>query len=482
VKIEQTTRDHYTIDEKSLRFVPAVDLLVPQRFDITAKTIYAQHKIMNVAVDWAEQLYHSHLFFWNRGDIHEFDGSKNDFNDFKKQFNELLQSISQYGVDPERGTVPLLDNGVIANGSHRVAAGIVMNKKIPVVDVVGPAHNYPASLFQENKTPQTVLDAMNLEYCLRKKSVRIAAVFPMALNKLDQIRDILSQAGTLIAEKDIYFNQNAMANLIHVLYEGELWLQVGQGITRGVLKHIRNRYEPGKAVKFIFIDCVGKEAEILTKTTDVKTKIRNIFNQGNFPIHINDTYAETVSLACQILHPKSLELLTVTDSFMAPDFLFFIHEVKGALAPDEWHDFVIDSGGVMASYGLRDTQDLDYIAPGKIAKLEALPFCSLHDDVLHLYDNAPKELVYDPRNYLYFFGIKIVDPSLLVQMKEKRGEDKDKADVFLLKKIQQKDASLLQRARMIGANIRVYPILIRCTIRARRKKLKRRLRRLFRKN
>ena len=98
IKVEKTTSDHYTVDMESFRLVPAIDLLVPERFDITAKAIYARHKTMSVAMDWAEHIYHSHLFHWLRGDIREFDGKKNNFKEFKTHFDLLLDSISKSGV------------------------------------------------------------------------------------------------------------------------------------------------------------------------------------------------------------------------------------------------------------------------------------------------------------------------------------------------------------------------------------------------
>jgi hypothetical protein len=479
IEIEETTLDHYKVNMDSLRLVPAIDLLVPERFDITAKIIYAKHKTANVAMDWADHVYHAHLFHWHRGDIHEFDGKKNNFKDYKTHFDLLLDSISRSGVQANKGTVPLLENGVISNGSHRVASGIVLNKDIPVVDVAGPAHNYPADLFISHHIPQDVLDAMLLEYCLRKKSVRIAVVFPMALKKLEEVRRKLSEVGKVIMEKDIVFGYTAMINLMHVLYEGEPWLKVGRGITRSVMKHINFRYEAGKPLRFIFMDCYGDDENILNTTTAAKESVRAIFNFGNFPIHINDSFHETVSLACQILHSRSLELLDKSDTYSAADFIDFVRQVKSSLNIDKWHNFVIDSGGVLAAYGLRDTRDLDYIARAKIDELEELPFCSLHDEVMHLYDNSADELVYDPRNYVYFLGLKIVSPELLIKMKTKRGELKDKRDVILLSSLKDEQIGFKKVWQKTISTIKFYPVLIKGRIRARRKRLQRKISSLF---
>jgi hypothetical protein len=479
IKVEKTTSDYYTVDMENFRLVPAINLLVPERFDITAKIIYARHKTINVAMDWAEHIYHSHLFHWLRGDIREFDGKKNSFKEFKSHFDLLLESVSKFGVCANKGTVPLLKNGAIANGSHRVAAGIVLNKSIPVVDVTGQDHNYSADFFVSQNTPEDVLDAMALEYCLRKKNVRIAVIFPMARKKLGEVRQELSIVGKIVLEKDIVFERTAMINLMHILYEGEPWLQVGKGITRSVMKHIKVRYEAGKPVRFMIIDCSGNDDDILKNTTDAKKTIRDIFDSGNFPIHINDSFKETIALACQIFHRQSLELLDCSDTYNAPDFINFVRQAKSNLNVDKWHDFVIDSGGVLAAYGLRDTRDLDYIAISAIDELEALPFCSLHDEVMDLYDNSPEELVYDPRNYVYFLGLKIVSPILLIGMKTKRGEVKDKRDVILLASLNDKHTGFKKTWKKIISNIKFYPILIKGHIRGKRKSLQRKIRSLF---
>jgi hypothetical protein len=479
IEIEKTTLEHYTVNFDSIRFVPAIDLLVPERFDITAKIIYAKHRTLNVAMDWADHVYHSHLFHWHRGDIHEFDGKKNSFRDFKTHFDLLIHDISINGVRADKGTVPLLEKGVIANGSHRVASGIVLHKEIPVVDVSGPSHNYPADLFISQHIPQDVLDAMLLEYCLRKKNVRIAVVFPMAREKLEEVRQKLSLVGKIIHEKDIVLGYTAMINLMHVLYEGEPWLQVGKGITRSVMKHINFRYEAGKPIRFIFIHCYGDDGTILTNTTAAKESVRAIFNFGNFPIHINDSFRETVSLACQILHSNSLELLDKSDSYKAVDFIHFVRQVKSSLDIDKWHNFVIDSGGVLAAYGLRDTHDLDYIASDKIDELEKLPFCSLHDEVMDLYDNSAEELVHAPPNYVYFLGLKIVSPRLLIKMKTKRGELKDQRDVILLTSLEDENIGFKKAWKKTISTIKFYPILLKGRIRAKRKRLQRKISLLF---
>ena len=104
------------------------DLLTPVRFDITAKTIYARHKIKEAKSTWASELYAEHLKVWN--DFKEKDPEKNSLADFTNSFDSLLASVNEKGFSRDPSDAIPLYAGSPLNGAHRVAAAIALNKRV----------------------------------------------------------------------------------------------------------------------------------------------------------------------------------------------------------------------------------------------------------------------------------------------------------------------------------------------------------------
>ena len=103
--------------------------LTSNRFDVVAKILYAKHYKLDVATNWAEKIYHDHLWAWNKGDVHECDGSKNNFSDFKKNYNQLLNSLINNGFDETISKIPVA-NREIVNGAHRLGACIALGQEV----------------------------------------------------------------------------------------------------------------------------------------------------------------------------------------------------------------------------------------------------------------------------------------------------------------------------------------------------------------
>ena len=48
------------------------------------------------------------------------------------------------------------------------------------------------------------------------------------------------------------------------------------------------------------------------------------------------------------------------------------------------------------------------------------------------YDKTIDDIIYNPENHFYFNGLKYASLDIIKQLKEKRGEDKDKKDLNLI--------------------------------------------------
>ena len=56
-----------------------------------------------------------------------------------------------------------------------------------------------------------------------------------------------------------------------------------------------------------------------------------------------------------------------------------------------------------------------------------------HSSELQYYDKSVAELVHDPRNYMFVNGVKMISLQCVMQMKQRRNEPKDVADVEKIK-------------------------------------------------
>jgi hypothetical protein len=89
--------------------------------------------------------------------------------------------------------------------------------------------------------------------------------------------------------------------------------------------------------------------------------------------------------------------------------------------------------GVLSIYGLRDARDLDIvIAPEHI---EAAAKHGVESNNAHWESHGfeIRQLLYDPRNYFCFNGIKFLSVDPLIKLKTKRGEEKDFVDLSLIR-------------------------------------------------
>lgn len=98
---------------------PAIDFLVPERFDVAAKTLYAWFRDRELDSDWGQWVYAQHLKVWNG--FHEREPEKNGFLKYKIAFDDILDSMKSGRFDFVRDPIPVTPTGQPLNGAHRLA-------------------------------------------------------------------------------------------------------------------------------------------------------------------------------------------------------------------------------------------------------------------------------------------------------------------------------------------------------------------------
>jgi len=411
--------------------LPATVLLRGERFDVMSKYIYAKLSQMNVAHDWRSKVYFElqKIFGFKEGDA----SGKKSQADYLKEFDSLLNSIKTNGFKKEIGLLPIGDKNIIIDGAHRLAASLLFAQCVPVVKFNTEPAIYDYKYFVAGGLDSNVLDAMALEFCRLSRNMVIAVVFPVASGKDDEIQSVLKDYGQIAYEKQVIFSEIGRHNLIRQLYRNESWLGRDGEITSGLRYHVEKRFLDGRPVKFYFL--VSND---ISKIREAKTYIRALFDSQNDSIHINDTYEETLRIAEQILTPNSIHFLNHAQPWLSKNFLSMFVEYQQEIKKQnlDKDNLCVDSGSVLAAYGLRDTNDLDYLHLGDAMALDMNSRLGAHNTEL-VYHTAPLgDLLFDPRNYFYYDGMKFLSLPALRCMKESRNEAKDVKDLLLIDSMQ----------------------------------------------
>ena len=406
--------------------VQPTEFLSPARLDVMAKYVYALQWVLKRRAEWGPHVYREHLRVWN--EFREGDGSgKSSYEDFRASFDELLTHIAHHGFDERRGVIPTGQNNVIIDGAHRVAAALALKTPVKVVCFGMQPRQYNYEFFRERGLAEEILDDLILQYCRLDDRVRVAVLFPVTQGREDEMTRTLQESGPILYRKSITISRRGRENLIKLLYRGESWLGDGIRPTPGLLQHVNQRFVDHEPVKFVFF--VGGDED---KNRQAKSRIRALFDLGNDPVHINDMHHQTISIAESVLNANSLHLLNHARSGGFRNFSELFRSFKEWLAQEHLDSrlFCIDGSAVLAAYGLRDANDLDYLYAGEPVAQGPSSLVSCHNAELSHYDISLDDLVLDPRNYFYFDSVKFLAIHLIRKMKAARGEAKDLSDVY----------------------------------------------------
>lgn len=406
--------------------LPATRLLTPARLDVMAKYIYATQRLAGAGTAWGDHVYREHLRIWN--EFREDDGSgKSAFAEYRESFDRLLRSFADGGFDERRGLLPVGSGDVIIDGSHRLAAALALDRELKIACFDFRPPRYDHEYFTVRGLGEDVLDDMVLQYCRLDTRVRVAVLFPVARGLDDEILEILRACGPVVARKFVTVGHPGRANLVRLLYRGEPWLGDGIKPTPELLYHVNNRFVDGEPVKFVFF--AGEDART---RIEVKNRIRALFSLGNDSAHINDTHEQTVSIAEAVLNANGVHHLNNARPAAFRNFTALFETFKRWIERErlDRRRFCIDASAVLAVYGLRDANDLDYLYAGDCAPPAPDNAISCHNAEIRHYGAGLDDLVMNPHDHFYIDGVKFAALHRVREMKARRAEPKDRGDLY----------------------------------------------------
>jgi GR25 family glycosyltransferase involved in LPS biosynthesis len=410
------------------------ELLHASRFDVIAKYIYAKYYLNSYATSWAEDLYKDHIGKWNS--FYEGSPLKIGYQQFRDEFYELIESLKANGYASNADPVPINNQGTILNGSHRVGACLALN--IPVRVKVEQTssmtkHNSFAFLMRRShKTQEKYLDFMATEYAKLKKNTFVACLFPVAYPYYEVAEKVLSKYGDIVFSKDIHFTESGALELIRLLYLGEGWVgnyenNYKQGRVKTQLCFPSETFGRYPARVYLF-EC--KDVQTAKKA---KLEIRDILHMGNDAIHVNDTHAQTVTIASSLFNENSIYFMNHRRLAAVPNFDRLFSQFRSFVQENHlnYNLLCVDASAILSAYGLRDCQDIDILHKGALPK-DTKGEITSHNGYLKYHAEELDNILFNPDNYFYFQGVKFLSINLLKKMKTNRNETKDVKDIKLI--------------------------------------------------
>jgi len=429
--------------------IDSLKLLNKNRFDVVAKYIYAKSVKNNLALNWSKLLYKEHIRALNS--FHESSNNKKSFGDFLSSFNELVRSIEKNGFDENKSLLPVGDNLNPINGAHRLGASLAYGKSISYVKIKKDTFKYNFEYLKKQGLDDEYLDNMALEYGKLKKDFHTAIVFPIVLEKIDKIKEILTEYGDIFYIKKIFLTRNGVHNLVMQMYRDHEWAKEKENKNFSkTLHHSYNRFVANKEITVFFIESTN-----VKKMKEAKAKIRQLFNKGNYPIHISDDNEESLRISGQVLNRNSIHFLNNAVRKNSDKFYTMFDRFNSWILENNYNidDFCIDSSSVLVAYGLRDAKDLDYLSLHEVkCDRDDIDF---HNNEVSKYVDSINDLICDPRKYFYYNGFKFLTLASLRRIKKKRGELKDKKDIKLIDSVLERGNLL----KIIIDKIRYYSLV-----------------------
>ena len=446
--------DYYDLQHKPLNkpyTVNAKDLIVSERIDLIAKLLYVRARCENLQTNYFTDLYKATIESFSDGTFLEpGNPAKNSFSKYIEEFDRIISSVKSHGFDPNKSIVPIGENGSIIDGAHRVAACAYFGEEINVLKINGANVVYDINYFKKKLLDNAFLSFSMYEYAKTKTDIHVVCVWP---------RCSATQKATI---------EKRLRNDLKVIYKGSVLLSF-KGLRNFLLQTYRKAKWIGTVKDNFFglnakVDaCFGEKSKLdfyvieesdLQKLISLKNKIRAEMKLGNDSIHSTDTHEEAVEMLGSLLNENSIFFLNNAEPDKYCDTFSKMLEFQKELIQRHinYDDIVLDAGVVLSLYGIRPSNDTDYLT-----KLdEKIPCADNHNSQLTFYRKTIDDLLYNPKNFFYFFGLKFTSIQNIFQLKKNRNEIKDQEDILLMEVFFNKRFSLRENFGAVIIRVRRF--------------------------
>ena len=416
------------------------------RFDYMIKYLYVYGYENNLQTDFFRNIYILHMHCINNFDeITRYKNCKiikNNGDICVKIFNKIIDSLKKNGFD-ENYPIPLGMNNIITNGMHRYAicnfykiSPVYNNEKLNG----SLNYNYNFFLNRDKHQPlsnaglplsQEICDFTALEYIKHNSNIRTMILYPKGCAidyNNDTFENILKSYGHIYYKKNVFLTKIGFKNLIKECYRNEKWIG-GLFPTDALANNKTNLCYDNNGKIIIYLIHINE----LSKLIDMKEKCRKIFDINKCSLHTSDYQEDTFRISSCLLNRNSLHFLNNAETDkISNNFKNYFTNLSNKIKYNE--DFCITSSAILDVYGLRESQDLDYLHKTDL-NVNINNISPHKDKWLSYYHKHKHDIIYNPENHFYFNGFKFCTLDVIKKMKENRGEEKDIRDVILINNI-----------------------------------------------
>ena len=339
VKTRNITHDTaYAIER-----VNAIDLLCPQRIDLTAKIAYIESKVNGADMSFARELYRKHIEAFSEGYFTEpGDENKTNLEAFFSAFDDLIENISKNGFDESLSLIPVGKNNIILDGAHRTACAIYFQKEVTIIRFDDLEVNFDYTYFRKRHLSEEMLEYMAVlysKYCV--KNLYFACIWPVANESLrtDAI-DMIRKDHRIVLDTNLILRKNGLRNLMIQIYQHQDWIGSIDNHFQGVMGKVDDCFAPGKRIEAIMFES-GELAEIIS----LKDRIRSLFKIDKHALHISDNSMETNLMASLLLNENSRFAL----NYGRPDEFTEAFENMNRIKSDS---LVLNEAATLAYFGI----------------------------------------------------------------------------------------------------------------------------------
>ena len=412
----------------------SIDLLTSNRIDVIIKYLYVNSLLNGQGTSFYKQLYLDHIKAFN-GFVEADDTNKVGSDAFDNNIKDLLVSIKNKGFDGKH-FLPISSDNVPIDGAHRLAIALALGIKVLAFKINNAkSYCFDLKFFENRGLPTYELDHVAEQYAKIKANTYLVMVWPVASGFQNEIESILSKKGVVVYYKEIKLSINGMVNLQRKVYKNEQWLGTYADDFEGVwLKASQCYKEDGVLRVFLYETC--------NDLISIKNEIRSLFNIGKHAVHINDTHEETITLSNLLFNNNSIMYLNSSKRKFLKNYNRLLEEYKSNISIFDSDCFSL-IGGVMSELGVREANDLDYITT-----LEDFPNAITNEIEKETkktkYTNVSiSDMIFNHQYYFKIDGIKFVCPIILLEIKQRRNNDRDKEDIAYLKNVISNNSSKL---------------------------------------
>lgn len=434
------------------------NLLNSSRFDLAFKLLYLDLYIK--CPDLAENIYKDHIRAFSLGKFIEPGNKKKvGIKKFLEDFQNIYFSIKQNGFCKNKA-LPVSKNGIIINGSHRLASSLHLSKKIFSKFSKDLCPNYNFEFFIKRKVNIDFIEIAAIKFIQYCKHPYLAIVWPSAKDKNVNIEEFIPN---IIYKKSFFLNVNAAKIFLSEVYKDAKWIGSSLDNYRGIdAKLIECFDKKGPVIVYAF-HCNSIRAVKL-----LKDNIRKLCGIGKSSIHITDSKKESLYLAKLCFNNNGLHFLNnlkTNKSFGVFDKILtlkkFIKKKKIS-----FEDIVFTGSFVMSLYGIRKFADIDYITKNNVKREKNFKDINSHNSEERFYSKKINQLIYNPDSYFNFQDLKFLSLQEIYKMKKKRNYLKDKNDYNMISSYLSHNKqklfyfTLLQNVYYFGIKLRYNLIII----------------------